>query len=129
MPDTKNREGYHRDLTLLVEHLASVKETDLEVQRLVHELAKDYGVDPCLLWDILPDFVQAAKKRAEYIDIISNLYPPDSEYTSTAEVGLEIVEEIVARRWRELPEDILQEIASAMVAREHRDARRYRKPF
>jgi len=69
-----------------------------------------------------------AEIRQKLIDTITMLYPPDSEYTDTAEVGIEIVEEIVARRWRELPDDFLQEIALAMIAREQRHERRVRLP-
>ncbi len=63
--------------------------------------------------------IPEARLREACLSTIEFIYPPDSEYASTAAIGREIVAEVVCCRWRELPTALLQEIAQAMTARDH----------
>lgn len=49
--------------------------------------------------------------RQKCIDIIKTLYPPDSGYAQTAEIGQKIMLEAIASQWKELPLEVLNTMA------------------
>ena len=51
----KNREGFARDAYLLAEYISLQEPADEEVEALVHDLAQDYGIEPMVLWEMLPE--------------------------------------------------------------------------
>ena len=56
--------------------------------------------------------------KDEAISHISNLYPPDSDYSDTAEIGKSDLLDALANQWRELPESVLVWMAQRQLQRE-----------
>jgi len=55
-------------------------------------------------------------ERLELISIISNLYPPDSDYHTTAEKGKALLcEAMLDMDWRELPVAVLRRMANLCI--------------
>ena len=54
---------------------------------------------------------------AKAIQIIESLYPPDSQYDDTAEIGCNfmVIAILNAGSWRELPEPVLQKMAELCI--------------
>ncbi len=59
----------------------------------------------------------------EAISTISGLYPPDSEYEDTAELGKKDMIEALAAEWRKLPVPVLEYMAKLQIARDYRSSR------
>lgn len=64
---------------------------------------------------------ERAKERArdDAIEIISALYPPDSEYEDTRRLGLEDMLCALAAEWRTLPVEVLEHMAQVQHRRDH----------
>ena len=60
------------------------------------------------------------KRRDQAIEIISSLYPPDSEYEDTRRLGLEDLLCALAAEWRCLPVPVLEFMARTQHRRDHR---------
>jgi len=58
-------------------------------------------------------------RRGEAISQISALYPPDSGYADTAEIGMQDMLAAIASHWRSLPVDVLEEMARTQIARDN----------
>lgn len=70
------------------------------------------------------------KERA--IDVISSLYPSDSQFPETNAIGKQfMIESIneVGFDWRELPENVLGRWAEKCLAKEVADDRRLREKY
>lgn len=55
----------------------------------------------------------------EAIGEISFLYPPDSEYAKTAEIGKQDMIDALAAEWRTLPTPVLQHMARRQRRRDN----------
>ena len=62
--------------------------------------------------------------RDEKIRDIENLYPADSSYTGTREVGRKLLFEAIAQSWRFLPDEILNNYHELCVIEEQRESSR-----
>jgi hypothetical protein len=58
-------------------------------------------------------------RRDSAIEIISALYPPDSDYTDTRALGREDVISALCECWRALPVDVLEHMARVQHRRDH----------
>lgn len=56
----------------------------------------------------------------EAIGTISFLYPPDSEYSATAEIGKQDLIDALAAEWRSLPTAVLEHMAQRQTIRDNR---------
>ncbi len=63
-----------------------------------------------------------AEAAIEAIGEIGFLYPPDSEYPETAEIGKQDMIDALAAEWRTLPTPVLQYMARLQRARDHASA-------
>ena len=61
--------------------------------------------------------------RLEKIQIIVQLYPADTGYEKTAEIGKQLLFKALAKCWRSLPEEVLGVYAQLCVQHEHEEAK------
>lgn len=60
------------------------------------------------------------KRRDQAIEIISSLYPPDSDYSDTRILGKGDLLDALCAEWRSLPIPVLEHMARAQHRRDHR---------
>jgi len=56
--------------------------------------------------------------KDEAIQHIENLYPADSPYQDTSEIGKDLLIEAIGEYWRELPDNILIKYAELCLTKE-----------
>lgn len=58
-------------------------------------------------------------RRQSAVDTISGLYPPDSDYEDTRELGKGDLIDALCAEWRSLPVAVLEHIAQRQHMRDH----------
>ena len=56
--------------------------------------------------------------REDAIKLIENLYPADSEYSDTAAIGQELLNQAERENWRSAPTEILIHYANLCISKE-----------
>ena len=56
--------------------------------------------------------------RQDAIDTINDLYPADSPYNETQEIGQKLMLKAIAMTWRELPDETLKQYARLCLGQE-----------
>jgi hypothetical protein len=65
--------------------------------------------------------------KTEALQIIQDLYPPDDKHKPTAEIGKEIMDEVLYEMWREQHPHILMRMATKM--REYESSAYFRNKY
>lgn len=68
--------------------------------------------------------MDSKEERKKLIDIISGLYPPDSDYRQAAETGRELLLDSLCRNWRILPIEVLRTLSMLNVSKENFETQR-----
>lgn len=69
--------------------------------------------------DKFPKLTTNDVKKDHLINEIAGLFPPDSQYTDTKRVGIELMIQSIAETWRELPLCVLERLHEKCLMKEN----------
>ena len=117
LTDMKTEEQIRRDLAEMWDAVATIAADDPGKEAAYNQAAEIEG----RMWRELHKANAESQKRAFLVAMITNLWPADSEYEDTAEVGQEFLAQAIQEAlpdWREMPLAVLEAYARKCTTRE-----------